>query len=208
MDSSEPGSISVAIAGLAENEKESEAITLLWERYFERLGRFAKRHIFKRHQKFYDQEDIASSTFMALVDGFRKERFESVKNRDDLWQMLTVIAGRKIVNATKHFDRQKRGGGKVVGESVFGDSGIHAVAHVLEHPHSEKEFEYIESICDELLHNLKGEVYKKVAIMRLQGYSIKEIAEELGVCSRTVDRHLECIRREWNKQNEIDLDDE
>lgn len=197
---SNPGSISVAIAGIGADD--DHAATDLWNRYFQRLGTYAKKKIFPRLLRHFDEDDIANSTFMALVKGLRESRFDKVTNRDELWQMMTIIASRKIANATKFFDRQKRGGGKVKGESVFGESGIYSVADMVSHVFSENEYDQFEKICDELLCGISDERTRQVAVLRLQGYSIAEIAEKLGVAPRTIDRELALIREFWNESLE------
>ena len=197
---SNPGSISIAIAGIGADD--GHAATDLWNRYFQRLGTYAKKKIFPRLLRHFDEDDIANSTFMALVKGLRESRFDKVTNRDELWQMMTIIASRKIANATKFFDRQKRGGGKVKGESVFGESGIYSVADMVNHVFSENEYDQFEKICDELLCGISDKRTRQVAVLRLQGYSIAEIAEKLGVAPRTIDRELAMIREFWNESLE------
>src|SRR5207237_4520349 len=42
-----------------------------------------------------------------------------VADRDDFWQLLVMITARKAKRLDRHGRRQKRGGGKVVGESAL-----------------------------------------------------------------------------------------
>ena len=107
MSTPELGSVSRAIAQIGEMEE--EAAQLLWERFFEKLCRYAEQKVYKRHRRLLDPEDIASSAMFALLEGLKNGRFHKLKNRDQLWQMLVIIASRKAANAAKFHDRQKRG---------------------------------------------------------------------------------------------------
>ena len=51
--------------------------------------------------------------------------------------------------------------------------------------------------CERLLESLGDDTLRHVAIRRLEGYRVDEIAAELGVAERTVGRKLHRIRREW-----------
>jgi DNA-directed RNA polymerase specialized sigma24 family protein len=50
---------------------------------------------------------------------------------------------------------------------------------------------------DRLLDRLGDDELRRVAVMRLEGFSNDEIAARLGCALRTVARRLELIRREW-----------
>jgi DNA-directed RNA polymerase specialized sigma24 family protein len=53
---------------------------------------------------------------------------------------------------------------------------------------------------DQLLRRLKDPALKTIAVRKLQGYTNVEIARELSITSRTVDRKLRLIRAVWSEE--------
>jgi DNA-directed RNA polymerase specialized sigma24 family protein len=54
--------------------------------------------------------------------------------------------------------------------------------------------------CERLLRGLGDEELKSVALMRMEGYSVEEIAVRLGCVARSVKRKLQLIRSIWEKE--------
>jgi DNA-directed RNA polymerase specialized sigma24 family protein len=54
--------------------------------------------------------------------------------------------------------------------------------------------------CRRLLEALGDETLRRVALLRMEGYSDPEIATRLGCCLRTVGRKLELIRKTWLRE--------
>ena len=199
MSTPELGSVSRAIAQIGEMEE--EAAQLLWERFFEKLCRYAEQKVYKRHRRLLDPEDIASSAMFALLEGLKNDRFHKLKNRDQLWQMLVIIASRKAANAAKFHDRQKRGLKVTRGDSAF-KTVPGGLAGYIEGNEDPVKFVELEAACKELLEALPDEIYRSIAVMRLAGYTNVEIGKKLGCATRTVDRKLIAIREVWNNQND------
>jgi DNA-directed RNA polymerase specialized sigma24 family protein len=53
-----------------------------------------------------------------------------------------------------------------------------------------------------LLNQLSDEQLKQIAIMRMDGFLVDEIAERLQLSKRAVERRLQLIRRTWSEQAE------
>lgn len=190
-----PGSISRVIA--TSGQLDEESAQLLWDRFFERLCRFATGKIYQRHRRHVDPEDIASSAMLALMDGLNDGRFQSVENRDQLWQMLVMIAARKSINKGKHLDRKKRGGKKAKGGSAFNGDGINNLVEFIDHSEDPAKLVEVEFTCRELLSALPNDNYREIALMRLSGFNNQEIGDKLGCSTRTIDRKLLTIREVW-----------
>ena len=191
------GSITKLIASFGEMEE--EAAQTIWDRFFERLCNYANQKIFKKHQRFFDGEDIAGSAMFALLDGLKHDKFAVIENRDQLWQLLTTIAARKAINRGRHHDRQKRGSGKIRGESVFNagtsDANIANYMVCFDDPAHFVEFEMT---CQELLSSLPDDQYRRITLLRMAGHTNREIASEFNCSTRTIDRKLETIRLVWS----------
>lgn len=195
----DPGSITAAIMALG--NQDVAVAEQLWDRFFDRLCQFVERRIAKRHRRLIDPDEVASTAFLALIDGIKANRFERVRNRDELWQMLTLIAARDASNARRRFDQAKRGGGKVVSESAFGPAGINNVADYLGRTPSAEMLAQFQELSQNLLQGLPDDRTRQVAMLRMAGFSTAEIAEKLDCAERTVERKLKTIRETWNRVN-------
>jgi RNA polymerase sigma factor (sigma-70 family) len=196
----EPGSITAAIQALG--HQDVTVAERLWDRFFERLCRFVERRIAKRHLRLIDPDEVASNAFLALIDGIKAKRFERVRNRDELWQMLMLIAARDASNARRRIGQAKRGGGKVVTESAFGPAGINNVIDYIGRDPGPEMLAQLQELSQKLLQGLPDDRTRQVALLRMAGYSTAEIAEELACVERTVERKLKIIRDTWNRVNE------
>ncbi len=103
----------------------------------------------------------------------------------------------------KHQFRQKRGGGQVRGDSVFienlsGEERAAIDQVVGSEPTPEFAAQLTEE-CERLLSQLDDETLRTVAVAKMEGYSNDEIAERLGVKTRTVERKLNLIREIWSQ---------
>lgn len=203
-DNLDHGSVSNALSKF--DEMPDEAAELFWDRFFVKLCRYAESKVYPRHRRLFDAEDIAISAMSALLKGLKQGRFYNVKNRDQLWQMLAVIASRKAANAAKFHDREKRGGGKIRGDSALnGQEGLRNLPDYSGDLDDPAKFVEFETTCKELLEALPDEKYREIALMRLAGFTNPEIGKKLECSARTVDRKLIAIREIWSDMSESDF---
>src|SRR5262245_2505293 len=99
-------------------EGERAAVQKLWESYFLRLVRQTQRWL-RRPMQAVDAEDIALSAFDSFCRRAEQGRFPKLFDRNDLWQLLVVIAFRKACNQVKHEARQQPRNGRVLHASVL-----------------------------------------------------------------------------------------
>ena len=202
----DPGSVSKALIRF--NEIEEKASQLIWDRYFEKLRDFANGKIYPRHKRLFDGEDIAGSALLTLMNGLRENRFNDLRNRRQLWQMLIVIATRKTLNTAAFHDREKRGGGKVKGDSAI-ENGLELKGlNSFLNEDDPAKFVELEVSCQELLKALPDEDYREITLLRLAGFSNIEIAMKTGCSRRTIDRKLNAIRLVWAELHDDSSSDE
>ncbi len=199
MSDSQPGSVTRALNELNSPSQSEQAVQFLWERYFNRLCGFIEGQLYARHKRITSADEVASDAFLALLDGVKKGRFHSVRNRDELWQMLTLIGVRRSVNVRIKHNRQKNGGGKVQGESAFGSRGMGDLADFIQRELSPSDYVELQEMIEELLNQLPNEQVRQVALLRMSGYSNAEIAERIGRVERTVELKLKLIRSIWSR---------
>jgi len=191
--------ITVWLKGLTEGD--DLAIQQIWERYYEKLILLAYRRLGAHKRRVADEEDVALSAFQSFCTAGQAGRFPRLSDRHDLWAILVTITTHKAIDQIRGEMRQKRGGGAVRGESVFiqrdwanSGAGINGVLG------KEPSPELAASLSEEferLLDGLQDNTLRRIALLKLQGYSNSEIAEELGCVRRTVGRKLELIQKKW-----------
>lgn len=184
-------------------DADDDATTILWSNYFERLVRIAARRLPANLRRVGDEEDIALSAFHSFVTGIRDDQFPNLQGPDHLWGLLMTLTIRKAHAHLRRHTRQKRGGGTVRGESVFlnyaGESEGPGIADVARAEHAADVQVELAEACDELLSQLPDEQLRQIAIMRMDGYRVDEIAELLTLSKRAVERRLQLIRKTWSE---------
>ncbi len=200
LDSSDMGSITRAIVDLG--AQDDQAAEKIWRRFFQQLGQYVETRIGQRHRRHFDEQDVVNSAFFVLFDGIKKGRFAQLCNRDELWQLLTLIAARKACNARKFFDRKKRGGGKVLGGSALSAVARDQLVGFLTTAAQNDNYEHLEKTSDDMIRALPDESLRRIALLRLAGHSNSEIASQMGCVTRTVERKLHLIRLIWGREIE------
>ncbi len=191
-------------------EGDDQAIARLWEDYYQQLVRVAAGRLPKHLKRTGDEEDIALSAFHSFIAGIRQDQFPDLRGTDNLWGLLITLTSRKVHAHLRHHTRKKRGGGSVRGESVFFDrngqqfgAGIGGVTGQV--PPADLSVELAEA-CESLLSDLEDDQLRQIAIMRMDGFLVDEIAERLELSKRAVERRLQLIRRTWTEQAEQEAD--
>ena len=173
---------------------DERAAERLWSEYFEKLVRLAQRNLGSLPTRDADEEDIALSAMNSFMRVAREGRLQDAANRDELWKLLVTFTLRKVSKQKKYQTAQKRGGGKVRGESVFLNASGEGLSEI---PAPDEEFaDEVTRTCRELIEDL-DESLQPIARRKLEGRTNKEIAAELDVVERTVERKLNRIRAIW-----------
>ena len=196
------GSVSRWLQGLRIGDHAD--IERLWDRYFHRLVALRVARLARSDRRERDEEDVALSAFQSFCDRAGRGQFPRLDDREDLWRLLATITARKAIRAIEHQTRQKRGGGKVLGESAFMREGQidEGMAQFLSRePTPEAAAQFAEAV-ERLLDDLEDTTLKTIALRRLEGHSSQEIGAELGISARSVDRKLEAIREIWGGEPE------
>lgn len=205
--STEHESLSLLVQRLRDGDE--AAATELWQRYYHRIVRLAAKRLPTALKRTRDEEDVALSAFNSFVAGVRQDRFPNLAGPDNLWGLLIVLTTRKVQAHLRHHTRQKRGGGRVRGESVFLNpedsqrgAGIGGVLGGDNSPALEVE---MAEAASKLLDSLNDEGLREIAILRMEGYLVDEIAKQLSISKRATERRLQLIRKIWS-ETEPDAD--
>jgi hypothetical protein len=175
----------------------------LWEGYFRRLVGLARARLQGVPRRAADEEDVALSAFDSFCQGVQAGRFPRLSDRDDLWQVLVLLTARKAGRLRRHEQRQKRGGGRVqAATDLTGPDaeGADALAEIMG-PEPTPEFAaQVAEECRRLLGLLNDETLRSIALAKMEGYSIEEIADRLSCAPRTVQRKIGRIRTLWAQE--------
>jgi DNA-directed RNA polymerase specialized sigma24 family protein len=180
---------------------DQDAARQLWQRYFQELVELARVRLGPTARRTDDEEDVALSVLRCLYDGAARGQFAALANRYDLWQLLGAITVRKVIDHQRHLNQQKRGGGKVRGDSVFeGNNGNRLSAGFDELLGDAATPEVLAMAAEEYLRImslLDDDCLRRVAQCKLEGYTNEEIGERLGLACRSIERKLHRIRQTW-----------
>ena len=178
------------------NGEESIAESKLFERYFSKLIALARQRLHNSPGCAEDEEDVALSAMDSFFQRARSGAFPDLRNRSELWGLLVTITSRKAINQFKRQTAAKRNVLTELDKKNLGPAGLDGLASA--DPTPEAVMQLAEE-CNLRIRALDNEVLRRVALMRLEGYSNREVAEELNVAERTVRRKLHRIRHEWLK---------
>jgi len=198
-----PGSVSILISKVKEGDEES--VRELWNRYSGALVRSAQSRMNKQVAAKVDSEDLAQSVFFAIYRGAVEDKFDQLNDRAGFWTLVLAITRRKAVDRIRKLTAAKRGGEAALraSQGSLGDSGDNLVDRA---PSREVDPQ-VEVECNDLLKALTEQLdaedasgmLTNVAMSRIAGLSVKEIASELERTERTVERKLSLIRSLWSE---------
>ncbi len=197
MSVEQEGSVTRHLGGLKAGDP--DAASRLWERYFADLVRLARGHLRGAPRGAADEEDVALDAFEGLCRGVGQGHFPRLDDRDDLWRVLIMLTARRAATMVQRERRQKRGGGRVVPEADLAADSL-AVGGLAQAPASGPTPELaalMAEACRELLGSLPDESHRRVAELRLEGYTDREVADRLGCGLSTVERRMREIRAAW-----------
>ena len=183
---------------------DQDAARLLWQRYYRELVELARARLGQTPRRIADEEDIALSVFHSLCEGAARGQFAAVINRRELWQLLATITVRKVINQQRLLKKQKRGGGRVRGDSVLnvsdGDGSGAGFDNLLGDAATPQVLAIAVEEYQRLMRVLDDDRLRTIAQCKLEGHQNEEIAERLGLACRSIERKLQRIRQIWEAE--------
>ena len=180
---------------------ESAAAEQLWESYFSQMVALARKKLAGAPRRVADEEDVALSAFNSFCLGVKRGQFPRLTDRTNLWPLLVSITAHKSVDQLRRAQRQKRNPHPNATASSGTDQEDSILGLISREPSPEFALEIAEQL-ERLLADLEAtgdDQLREIALLRMEGYSQKEIAEQLGCVSRTVARKLQLIQRLWTR---------
>ena len=169
---------------------DQEAARLLFRRYAEGLVALAQDHLPRRLRRRLDAEDVVQSAFGNFFAASRQRAY-TLERSGDLWHLLAAMTLNRLYYRVEHHTAQRR---SVRRESdpATPPEGVPPEA-LAEEPSPQD----VVALADELEHVLSGlDPLKRLVLeLRLQDYTLDEIAARACRSERTVRRALEEIKR-------------
>jgi DNA-directed RNA polymerase specialized sigma24 family protein len=169
---------------------ESAAVRPLWEKYFHRLVGLARTRLRRSAHRITDEEDVALSAFDSFCRHAEAGRFPDLTDRESLWRLLAVFTIRKAAHHVRDWAEPVRTAGSSVFEEVLGREPDPALAAK------------VADECDRLLAVLGDPELRQIALLRMEGHSVEEVAAKLKpkCAPSTVKRRLKLIRGIWERE--------
>ena len=156
------------------------------ERFTGRLLGLAESRMPVRLKRRVDPEDIVQSAFRSFFQRNQAGQF-SFAESGDVWRLLAAITYRKVQRSLRFHQQKQRDVRQEVQNCEefppLSETAADADALVI-------MMDLLDSIMSQL-----PEKHQQIVQLRMENYSIPEIAENLKVSSRTVDRALALVRK-------------
>jgi DNA-directed RNA polymerase specialized sigma24 family protein len=184
--------------------RDQDAARLLWQRYYRELVELARARLGQTPRRTADEEDIALSVLRCLYEGAARGQFAAVINRQELWQLLATVTVRKVIDHQRRLKKQKRGGGRVRGDSVLkasdGDGWGVGFDEILGDAATPEVLAIAVEEYQRLMRALDDDRLRTIAQWKLEGDRNEEIADRLGLACRSIERKLHRIREVWEAE--------
>jgi RNA polymerase sigma factor (sigma-70 family) len=174
------------------------AARLIWRRYLHDLLELARNNLNKRIRRREDEEDVLQSMYKSFC--LRQQRGEfDLAGRDALWKLLVTITLRKARNTAKRQGREMRDVGHE--QTLTDGDDARSVGWALEQMDaagpSPAEAAVLNEALERRLEALADPELREIALLRLEGYTNREIAAKRDCTERSIERRMERIRGKW-----------
>ena len=160
-----------------------DAATDLHGMYLDKLLRLVRRNVATQFDGKFDAEDVAQSVFRSLFRGIGENRF-APESEEQVWGLLRHIALWKVRNRVEHYQAAKR--------NVALEDSASAIFRQLSTPSDAEAVEFYDLIGS-TVKTLRPPERRTMELM-IEGRSTSEIATELQVTTKSVQRYQKRIR--------------
>jgi RNA polymerase sigma factor (sigma-70 family) len=171
---------------------DQEAAHALFHRYAERLLALVRTRLSSHLGRRFDAEDVVQSAYRSFFTGAREGRFV-LTHSGDLWRLLVAMTLHKLRGQIEHHHAGKRSPARE--QDVHRAGGLTAFeAESLAREPSPLEAAALTDELEQIMRRLDVP-QRRILELRLQGYTLEEIAVDTRHSLRTVRRRLEHIKQ-------------
>lgn len=179
----------------------SSACDKLWPFYLQRLTAMISQKLEYSRTGVSDEEDVLIDTCEVCFRKIKEGVYPNVSSRHDLWRLLTKIATRKSIDQIR---RSRKGVDRLrtdATQTIHANNDSFEINHIDSFPGAEPTPEFAAMVADESRYRLSQLPDKMVDVvrLRLQGFTLKEIAQKTNVSLPTVQRYLNFVRESWSQ---------
>ncbi len=181
------------------------AASLIWQRYFRDLLDLARKNLDKRVRRRTDEEDVLQSMFQSFCARQGRGEFD-LAGRDELWRLLVTITLRKARDVARDHHRDRRDIAREQEQSAAAYDDRSCPGWALElmdaSAPSPAEAAVLSEALERRLASLADPELRQIALWRLEGFTNREIADQLDCTEHSVERKLERIRSKWTSYDD------
>ena len=169
--------------------------------YLPKLIRLAERNLSPQLRRKIDEDDIGGTVMRTIIRQARAGVL-TIEESEDFWKLLVAITLNKVRKKARYWKQQKR---SIAREQELAADGPRMediaidLSNSLADP-TDAEGEAFAAILEKLSSNL-DETCQTVLAMKMEGLTHIQIAEKLGVSTRSVTRYVMRIQQELGQLN-------
>lgn len=185
-DSQIPPLISLVRAG------DHDATEAVFDRYARQLARLAEKHLSHRLARRVEGDDVVQSVFRTFFQRAERGEFQ-IRSNDQLWKLLVTITIRKTRMQARRHGAEKR-------DVALEATDPAALLAAIDREPGPDEARILDEEIDRVLRGLPSgqqALYRRLLELKLAGHSNDEIASELGIVRRTVERMLKRLQERF-----------
>jgi RNA polymerase sigma-70 factor (ECF subfamily) len=181
--------------------KDGDAAREMFQRYARQLLALARRQFGAGLRHKVDPESVVQSAYKSFFHRCGQGKLE-VETWNGLWGLLTLITLRKCANRVEYHRAQCRGAAREVAGPPGAESEVPWPETAGREP-TPLEAAVLNETVEQLLSSL-DEKQRPVLELSLQGYTTREISEQLGRAERTVRLLREGVRKRLEQMQRDD----
>lgn len=174
------GSVSQLISSLRCGD--STAQQQIWDRYYARLTAVARSRLRNSPMAVADDDDVVAQAIWNVLRRIESGQYDSLRNSDELWRVLATTTIHEAVSQIRYLLRRRR-------FSKALPVNLSCVAST-DDANTLEASDFLAFI----LGALPDDDARRVFVLRLEDYSVGEIAREMERSVPTIERRLRRIR--------------
>ncbi len=156
-------------------------------RFSDRLIRLAKSRMSSKLAQRVDPEDVVQSVFRSFFRRHSEKEFK-FSETNDVWRLLAAITYRKTQESARYHQRMMRDVRRESTELFSNECNL-----TNSKTPTASTLVGMQDLLDQILQKLPPS-HHQILLLRLEQFSIDEIAFKTGLSTRTIDRSLSLMR--------------